>query len=185
MIDRQHWCVWRSEGDTACGAGMNQVVQEFTHREERVNLAGLGGLDFQKKLSFGPDSPLGPGRWALRPGDILPSKYFCAWVLRAQVPVGSQFMQTMWLVVSVDFCSGDWSLISWGHLSRCCIPDWPLITIWTLMIEPTFLIKTTLHMLSWVTVEKHSLAAPLGEDSGFSALCHTFFSLLIPPVFVP
>lgn len=162
----QHWCL---KGDPACGAGMHQVAQEYTHCEERVNLAGLCHSDFQKKLPLGPDSCLGPGRWPLSPGNILPTKYFCVhedWGHRYQFD-DSLCMQCgcgeRW------FCSGDWTLISWGHLSRCGIPpDWPLITIWTLTIEPSFLIKTTLHMLSWITVEtlKHALAAPLGEDSG-------------------
>lgn len=48
--------------DIACGAGMDQVVQKYTHHEERVILAHVGCLDFQKKLPFGPDSLLGPGR---------------------------------------------------------------------------------------------------------------------------
>lgn len=164
------------KGDTACGAGMNQVAKEHTLCEERVNLAGLGCSDFQK----------GPGRWALSPGSSLPSIFVCM-----RVEVTGTSLITVYANCGCGecwFCSGDWSLISWGHLSRCCLPpDWPLITIWTLTIEPTFLIKTTLHMLSWVTVEtiKHTLASPLGEDSGnfYWFLCTlSHFSLLIPPV---
>lgn len=120
------WCAWRC---TACSRGMNQVAQEYTHSEERIDSADLSCSNpahFQKKKisSFWPDSWLGPGRWALEIFHLV-SIFVC---VRKEATATSLITIYANSVVCGKhwFCSGDWSLISWGHLSGCCIPpDWP------------------------------------------------------------